>query len=95
MKKVKPKPKIKRRKVKFSLELANAHEVILVGDFNHWDPKTHPMKNDGSGVWNRTLMLPAGKYEYKFLIDGVWKEDPKNDQRCSNCFGTLNSVLNI
>ena len=95
MKKKPLEQQIKQCKVKFSLESADAHEVIVVGDFNHWDPKTHPMKNDGNGVWNRTLMLPAGKYEYKFLIDGVSKEDPKNDQRCPNCFGTLNSILNI
>lgn len=95
MKKVKPKTKIKRRKVKFLLESADAHEVTLVGDFNHWDPKTHPMKNDGNGIWNKTLMLTAGKYEYKFLIDGDWKLDPQNDQTCPNNFGSLNNVLNV
>gem|GEM_PF-4763465 len=31
----------------------------------------------------------------KFLIDGEWKEDPGNEQTCPNCFGTMNSILNL
>jgi len=90
---VKSKQAIKRRRVTFSLEVPSAAEVILTGDFNNWNSKKHPMKNDGNGNWNKTVMLEPGKYEYKFLIDGNWKEDPGNQQTCSNRFGTLNSVL--
>jgi len=95
MSKAKPESKIKRRKVRFSVESAGAREVFLMGDFNSWNPKAHPMKNDGGGIWNKTVMIPLGKYEYKFLIDGEWKEDPKNEQTSSNGFGTFNSVLNL
>jgi len=95
MSKVKAKQKIKRRRVTFSLEAAEAGEVILTGDFNNWDPKRHPMKTDGNGVWNKTVMIPPGKYEYKFIVDGDWTEDPQNAQTCSNYFGTLNSILNL
>jgi 1,4-alpha-glucan branching enzyme len=93
--KVKPEPKIKRRKVHFSVESAGAREVFLMGDFNNWNPKTHPMKNNGSGTWSKSVILRPGKYEYKFYIDGEWKEDPRNDQTCRNGFGTQNSVLNL
>ena len=95
MSKVKPKQKIKRRRVTFSLEAAEAAEVVLMGDFNNWNPKTHPMKSDGNGIWDKTVILPPGEYEYKFLIDGDWREDPRNDRTCPNCFGTRNSVLNL
>jgi len=95
MSKIKTKQKIKRRKVTFSLEAAEAGEVFLMGNFNDWNPKMHPMKADGNGIWNKTVMIPPGKYEYKFLIDGNWIEDPQNDQACPNCFGTLNSVFNL
>ena len=80
---VKSKQKIKRRRVKFSL------------NFNNWNPKEHPMQSDGDDAWNKTVMLSPGKYEYKFLIDGEWREDPQNDQTCPNSFGTHNSVLDI
>lgn len=95
MSKVKTKQKIKRRRMTFSLEATAAKEVFLMGDFNNWNPQTHPMKNDGNGMWNKTVMLSPGTYEYKFLIDGDWKEDPQNYQTCSNGFGTQNSVLNV
>jgi len=95
MSKIKTKQKIKRRKVTFSLEAAEAGEVFLMGNFNDWNPKIHPMKADGNGIWNKTVIIPPGKYEYKFLIDGDWIEDPQNDQTCPNCFGTLNSVFNL
>lgn len=95
MLKVKSKQKNKLHKVTFSLESTDAKEVILMGDFNNWNPKKHKMKNNTNGKWNKTVMLSPGKYEYKFLIDGQWKEDPGNAQTCPNCFGTLNSVLNL
>ena len=90
-----PKQKIKRRRVTFSLEAAEAQEASLMGDFNNWNPKMHPMKNDGNGIWSKTVMLYPGEYEYKFLVDGDWKEDPRNGQTRPNCFGTRNSVLNL
>jgi 1,4-alpha-glucan branching enzyme len=85
----------KRRRVTFSMEAAGASEVILMGDFNNWNPKSHPMKSDQSGIWSKTVMLPAGTYEYKFLIDGNWRLDPQNVQTCLNCFGSQNNVLNL
>jgi 1,4-alpha-glucan branching enzyme len=94
-KKTKPEQKVKRRKVTFSFESENANEVILMGDFNGWNSKRHPMKSDGDGMWKKTVMIPPGTYEYKFLADGQWMEDPQNDRSCTNCFGTSNSVLNV
>ena len=86
---------IKRRRITFSFKVTAANEVVLMGDFNNWNPKKHPMENDGSGTWSKTVVLSPGKYEYKFFVDGKWKKDPRNDQTCSNCFGTQNSVLNL
>ena len=34
----------KRRRIEFSIEMPAAQQVILMGDFNRWDPKTHPMR---------------------------------------------------
>ena len=93
--KVKSKQIIKRRRVTFAMEAAGAREVILMGDFNNWNPNKHPMKSDANGMWNKTVMLPAGTYEYKFLIDGNWRLDPQNSRTCPNCFGSQNNVLNL
>jgi 1,4-alpha-glucan branching enzyme len=95
MAKIKSKQKIKKRKVTFSMISSDAEEVILVGDFNNWNPKKHPMQKDRNGMWVKTVIIPHGKYEYKFLVDGQWKEDPQNDQASLNCFGTYNNVFNL
>lgn len=95
MSKARSKQTSQQKKVTFSLEVPEANEVFLTGDFNNWNPKTHPMKKQGNGMWNKTVMLSPGKYEYKFLVDGNWAEDPRNERACANCFGTRNSVLNL
>jgi len=59
------------------------------------EPNKHVMKSDGTGVWNKTLILAPGRYEYKFFVDGEWKTDPLNSLSCGNCFGTQNSILNV
>jgi 1,4-alpha-glucan branching enzyme len=83
----------KRRRTAFTLNAPEAHEVILMGDFNQWSAKTHPMKRGADRLWQKILMLDPGRYEYRFLVDGQWWHDPKNDQVCPNCFGTQNNVL--
>lgn len=95
MSKIKSKQQIKRRRVTFSFESSDAEEVILMGDFNNWNAKKHPMKNNGNGIWNKSVLIPPGRYEYKFLVDRQWKKDPHNDQTCLNCFGTYNNVINL
>ena len=80
---------IKRRKITFAFETSDAKKVILMGDFNNWSPKKHLMKKNENGIWTKIVMLLPGKYEYKFLVDGEWKEDPQNDQKCLNRFTIL------
>ena len=48
-----------------------------------------------NGTWEKTVMLPPGQYEYKFLVDGKWTIDPQNNQTSQNDFGALNSILNL
>lgn len=90
-----PKKKIKRQKITFSFESSNAKEVILMGDFNNWNRKKHPMKKDDNGKWTKALILPPGQYEYKFLVDGQWQQDPQNNRICPNNFGSYNNVFNL
>jgi 1,4-alpha-glucan branching enzyme len=81
------------RSIEFRLELSNAQEVCLIGDFNRWDLKAHPMRKNETGVWTKTISVSPGRYEYRFYADGQWLNDPSNPLRCENCFGTENSVL--
>ena len=85
----------KRKSWTFLLEASNAKEVFLTGDFNDWSQEKHPMRKDKNGTWKKRVMLSPGSYEYKFLVDGQWLEDPRNNSRCPNRFGTNNSVIRL
>ena len=91
--KKKEKQAAKRRKISFQFTFSDAHEVVLMGDFNQWDPKKHPMKKNTSGVWEKSLLLAPGTYEYKFCVDGQWKNDPENPLLCPNSFGSKNNFI--
>ena len=69
MAEIKSKQKIKRRRVTFSFESKDAEEVILIGAFNNWNPKKHPMQKDRNGMWVKSVIISPGKYENKFLAD--------------------------
>ena len=85
--------KLKRRRLTFCFNSAEAEGVILMGDFNNWNANAHPMKKDKNGVWKKIVMVYPGRYEYKFLVDGAWQLDPENEDCCVNSFGSRNNVL--
>ena len=87
--------KITRRRVVIRLEDKKAKKVTLMGDFNSWEPDAHPMKAHETGEWKKHLFLSPGRYEYKFVVDGQWWEDPAGEQKCPNRFGTCNSVVTV
>ena len=89
------KPQIKRRRVTLRIEAPYAEKVLLMGDFNQWDEKKHPMKKGKHGMWQKIIMVPAGRYEYRFLVDGQWRNDPSNGQMCANSFGSTNNILEV
>jgi hypothetical protein len=79
--------------VVFSLKgKTEAKQVILAGSFNNWDEHAVKMERTPDG-WELRAELPPGRYEYKFIVDGVWIDDPANKDRVTNEHGTRNSVL--
>ena len=85
--------KTKKRRVTFTLMAPGAEAVFLVGDFNNWNEKKQPMKKDQSGRWKKDVIVPPGRYEYKYLVDGEWKIDRANNEVVRNRFGTMNNVI--
>ena len=82
-------------KVKFEFSAPEAQEVWLVGDFNNWAICTNPMKKDRKGLWKATLPLAPGRYEYRFLADGQWENDPSCSCCVPNQFGSMNCVRTV
>ena len=60
-----------------------AKAVYLAGTFNDWKPTALAMTGpDKDGFFTKTVRLPIGRHEYKFVIDGkIWKCDPGNHER--------------
>ena len=42
-----------------------AHHLFLIGDFNGWNEKSHPLKNIGNGIWE--IVLPYSEYKDDFI----------------------------
>jgi 1,4-alpha-glucan branching enzyme len=62
----------------FAVWAPNARGVRIVGDFNSWDGREHPMRQLGaSGVWEIFLPDVTEGVRYKFRLlgkDGAWHE---------------------
>ena len=71
-----------------------AREVFIAGSFNDWHPKTTPMLHMSHDRWVKLLALPPGRYEYQFVVDGVWVCDP-TAEKVPNPFGGFNTVLTV
>jgi len=56
--------------VRFSTQARYLHDITA-----------NLMKKDKKGIWKTILSSKPGRYEYRFLKDGNWENDPA----CSNC----------
>jgi len=79
----------------FKLYAPAAKKVSVAGSFNKWDVKSLAAKKDSKGNWVVKAGLKPGKYEYKFLVDGSWANDPNCTSCVINSFGTHNCVVEV
>ncbi len=88
-------PKTSRRRlVIFRCRALPGSDVNLAGSFNAWQHdrnRMRPLPEDGE--YRATLVLPPGRYEYKFVVNGEWLADPGATEWAINPHGSLNSVV--
>jgi peroxiredoxin len=62
---------------------AGTKEVHLAGTFNDWKLDGHKLDGpDDKGAFTTRLVLKAGTYEYKYVLEGKkWRSDPGNRQQ--------------
>ena len=69
----------------------------IAGDFNGWVPdkgvRSLVEQDSGARVWTKILVLPPGRYEYRYVVDGEWREDPDNPEAVAAPGGGRSSVL--
>ncbi|MGC4030217.1 MAG: AAA family ATPase [Tepidisphaeraceae bacterium] len=81
--------------MQFAARFDAARRVQVAGDFNGWSPVSTPLTPADNGRWVARLPLPSGRYKYRFVVDGVWTNDPHNPLTETNEFGELNNVAEV
>jgi 1,4-alpha-glucan branching enzyme len=80
----------------FEYEAPKAENVYVVGDFNDWkineEAKLEKGKDD---KWQKRFFLPPGRYKYKYVVDGLYFEDPRNPEKERNPYGNNDSIFHI
>jgi 1,4-alpha-glucan branching enzyme len=79
----------------FYYENGEAEEVYIVGDFNNWNPYSHSLKKNKTGLWEVELDIPPGTYAYRFIVDGVFRPDPLGEIRVSDKFDNELSQITL
>ena len=82
-------------KVTFSIEAKDATSASVIGDFNDWNPADGILSKLKTGTFKNTFDLPKdASYEFKYVIDGVYVNEPESDSFVFNEFaGAENGVL--
>jgi 1,4-alpha-glucan branching enzyme len=73
-------PTGKTVKVTFALPLGQtAGRCSVVGDFNEWQPDTHPMRRRANGTRSASVTVPRGtSIRFRYLGEnGHWFNDPE------------------
>ena len=81
-----------KQQVAFSCFAPEAQSVSLAGSFTGWQQAPVSLKKSKGGVWKTTVRLAPGRHEYRFLVDGEWRDDPGCAIRQPNEFGGENCV---
>jgi 1,4-alpha-glucan branching enzyme len=71
--------------------------VTVAGTFNQWNSTIAPMADpDDDGLWETTLHMPPGTYQYKFVVNGTeWYHDKFASHFVADGFGGQNSVMQV
>ena len=85
--------RIFKKRITFKYYSPFSTKVTVAGTFNGWNSEANPMKQDKEGNWSTVVDLFPGNYEYLFIIDDMWKNDPDCKMRIMNKYGGYNCVL--
>jgi 1,4-alpha-glucan branching enzyme len=83
------------KRVTLAYHMPEAQCVTVTGSFCDWRTDRYSLKQDRKGLWKTTLSLSPGRYEYRFVVDGEWRNDPSCGERAANEFGSENCVLHV
>lgn len=85
----------RNRVCRFEFQSSEARTVSIAGSFNDWQPNATPMVALGDGYWVKELTLPSGRYEYRFVMNGEWVDDPNAKETLPNPHSGVNAVRTV
>ncbi|MCB0719966.1 MAG: isoamylase early set domain-containing protein [Bacteroidetes bacterium] len=90
-------PKGRSVRVKFVLPEPAADRASIVGNFNGWDASKHEMKfNQKDGVFEKEISFkPGERLEFRYLVDGEWRNDEAADSYEPSGFCSDNCVVEL
>ena len=74
---------------------SDGEEVTLAGDFNEWVPDRRVVSIPDAQRTIKFIRLSPGRYRYRWVVDGVWVEDPTNPSRIPSTVEGFDSVLEV
>ena len=82
-------------KVTFSVDAKTASQASVVGDFNNWNVAEGALSKLKNGTFKGVFdVTKDAAYEFKYVIDGVFVNEPEADSFKWNAFaGNENGVL--
>jgi len=82
--------------VTFVYQNDDAQEVLVVGDFNDWEPTPMTRAQKAGSPFRLKVRLPKdGEFQFRYRVDGQsWVNDDGADAYWPNEYGETNSVVN-
>jgi 1,4-alpha-glucan branching enzyme len=81
-------------KVTFSV-IDDGRPVSVIGDFNEWNPQTHPLRRRSNGTRSVAVVFDCGhQARFRYLAaDDCFFDDPDGDAIEPNGIGQTHTVL--
>jgi cyclomaltodextrinase len=81
---------------RFQPVISGVDHVFLAGTFNDWsDSRNEMIDRDGDGIYDITLLLRPGTYQYKFVVDGTWITDTEAESYAEEGRGEANAIITV
>ncbi|MFC1569525.1 alpha-amylase family glycosyl hydrolase [bacterium] len=87
---------LKQVTFRFQPVISGVENIFLAGTFNDWSDSRAPMSDeDGDGVYEVTILMRPGTYQYKFVVDGAWITDPEAEAYADEGRGESNALITV
>lgn len=82
--------------MRFTFKAERGSEIYLFGNFNNWNRTEYKLNyNEEQEIFEITIPLDYGSYEYKFMANGKEVIDPANPDKLPNGLGGENSTIRL